>query len=236
MKIIWVGLEGSGKSLRMAQKVFDISERNAKWFLKTGVQRPIYINTPLDADFVKSCELKNVPIIYWENLSELVGLQGGDLFMDEIGTYFDARKYAELSLDVRRWFAQADKSGVDIYGTAQDFAQIDIAFRRLVNELYYVWKIIGTKRPHRTKPERNMPFLPKIWGIHLEVEMMVTPSETGEYKALWKWEYLYGWFTCKKKFCDIYNTGAFVKMSSGVPLQHSERECKECGFKKIFHS
>jgi len=236
MKKIFVGLEGSGKSLQMAKEVFEIANRNAKWYLKTNTPRPIWINTPLNPDFVQKCSEMNVPIVYWENLSELVGLNGVDLFIDEIGTYFDSRNYAELSLNVRRWFAQADKSDVDIYGTAQDYAQIDVAFRRLVNDVYHIKKFFGSHRPHATKPETNyFGLFPKIWGIHLEIACNINADEPSKLdKDIFS--YFFGWFVCHKKYCDLYNTGAFVKMSKGVPLQHSERSCPDCGFNKTFHT
>jgi len=137
MKIIYSGLESSGKSYKLAQIASEIAYRNHAWFLKTGVVRPIASNLQFSQKFTDFCvhEL-GIPILYWENLDDLIELTHVDIFVDEVGNYFDARLWADLSLDVRRWLTQGAKSGIELYGAAQDFAQVDKAFRRLVNHLF----------------------------------------------------------------------------------------------------
>jgi len=70
--------------------------------------------------------------------------------------------WTDLSLDVRRWLTQGSKMGIEFYGSAQDFAQVDKAFRRLCNHLYDIKKLLGSARPSATKPP-----VKKIWGICL---------------------------------------------------------------------
>lgn len=161
MKVIYSGLESSGKSLRLAQLTTDIAHRNGKWKKETNVARPIISNLLFSEDFKAYVENElGIPIIYWKNLTELIEYDNCDIIIDEVGTYFDSRMWSDLPLDVRRWLTQGAKRGVEIYGTAQDFAQVDLAFRRLVNHLYHITKLVGSRRPSPTKPPVKY-----IWGI-----------------------------------------------------------------------
>ena len=44
MKVIFSGLESSGKSLRLAMIAGWLVERNSKWYQLTGIKRPILSN------------------------------------------------------------------------------------------------------------------------------------------------------------------------------------------------
>jgi len=153
MKVIFSGLESSGKSLKLAMTAVGIAQKNAKWKEKSGIVRPIYSNLKFKDEFEKYVvEELGIPIIYWQNIDELVLIENADVFIDEVGNYFDARMWADLSQDARRWLTQGAKTGVHLYGSAQDFAQVDKAFRRLVNHLFHIRKIIGSRRPSPTMP------------------------------------------------------------------------------------
>jgi hypothetical protein len=175
MKIIYSGLESSGKSLRLAKVVADLVYRNNKWnekrqeeWLANGMPqgekpqpRPIVSNIRFKEAFEQFAMVEmGVPIIYWNNLDEIIKYDNADIIIDEVGTYFDSRLWADLSLDVRRWLTQGAKTGIEIYGSAQDFAQVDLAFRRLVNNLYHITKLLGSPRPSATRPP-----VKRIWGI-----------------------------------------------------------------------
>jgi len=241
MKKTWVGLEGSGKSLALAIEIETVLERNIKWYKHTGIPREIWSNMPFSADFLERASENNIPIVYWAHLDEIVKMSGGDLIMDEQGTYFDSRNYAELSLQVRRWFAQADKNGVDIYGTAQDWAQVDISYRRLVNQVMHCRKMAGSLRPHKTKPLPTIFGIPlqkylPVWGIVLVREISGAPDDTANFQfSNWFIFDLIDTIFIRKCYCDLYNTGATITQSRGVPLQHNERKCPECDFVRVFH-
>jgi len=236
MKKTWVGLEGSGKSLALAIEIEHVLERNIKWYKRTGNAREIWSNMPFSAEFLQRAEENNIPVRYWAHLDEIVKMTGGDLIMDEQGTYFDSRNYAELSLQVRRWFAQADKNGVDIYGTAQDWAQVDISYRRLVNQVMHCRKFAGSHRPHRTKPLPKLHKWLPVWGMVFVREIVGASDDTaGFVPANWFIFDLFDSIFIRKKYCDLYNTGATITQSRGVPLQHNERKCPECDYLKVFH-
>lgn len=228
-KVIFTGLEGSGKSLRMARYVYYALRRNNRFLKKTGIPRPIYSNMHFSDSFHTLADKYGIPIIYWKDIDELVGLSGCDVFIDEIGTYFDSRLWTELSLDVRRWIAQCDKNGVNIYGTAQDFAQVDKAFRRLVKQLYYVSKIAGSPRPHISYPPVRL-----AWGLFMLRSLDPRGYKEDEPK-LDKTGFP-SFFLLHKEDYSIYNTNQAIEKSAPAPLKHIERSCPDCGIKKVFHS
>lgn len=173
----------------------------------------------------------NVPIYYWSNLDELVVLNNADVIIDEVGTYFDARLWSDLSLDVRRWLTQGAKSGIEIYGTAQDFAQVDLAFRRLVNHLFHITKLIGSRRPSATTPP-----VTRIWGICSIREL--NPREYKEDKKSFDTTQLIpSFFFIERAHCELFDTTQKIARSKPTPYKHIERECElqECSFHKVAH-
>lgn len=233
-KIIYTGIESSGKSLRIAMEMVKIVERNAKWFKESGKKRPIYSNLKFSTEFENYIKEKNLEITYWKNLDDLIHVENADIIIDEIGNYFDSRNWSELSLDIRRWITQGAKVGNEIWGTAQDFAQIDLAFRRLVNELYEIVKIIGSPRPANTRPP-----VKKIWGICWIRSVQAKNYKEDEKKYL---DIIGSFFTIQKKYCNIFDTTQKIEKSAPTPLKHIERKCEHfndpnhiCKFCKTYH-
>jgi hypothetical protein len=228
-KIIFSGLEGSGKSLRLAYLARAVLKSNAYFLTKTNIARPIYTNIKFSDVFKELAKSKGIPIIEWSNLDELVGVSGCDIFIDEIGTYFDSRLWTELPLTVRRWIAQCDKNGVNIYGTAQDFAQVDKSFRRLVSKLYHIKKVMGSARPHVTYPTIRFP-----WGLFMTREL--DPRGYKEDDPKLDKAGFPSFFLLDKADYSIYSTSQSIEMSKALPLRHLVRACLVCGLEKVTHS
>lgn len=231
MKMIWSGLESSGKSLRLAQKIEYLIQRNAKWYTITGIPRPIRSNLRLAPEIEQWAHDLGVPVLYWKNLEELVYFYDCDVIIDEVGNYFDSRKWADLSLDVKKWLTQGAKSGIEIYGTAQDFAQVDKAFRRLTSHLYHVTKLFGSERPTPTKPP-----ITRIWGV-----CMLQTLDPRAYKEDAQKFDVHGFpsfFFIERKYCMMYDTRQSIEVSELPPFRHEVRKCEHdgCGFVKIIHN
>lgn len=230
-KVIWTGLEDSGKSLEVARMASHIMYRNAKWAKKSKELRPIVYNMPFSDKFLNECARLGVPTRKWKDLEELVHLKGCDLFVDEIGTYFDSRTFANLPLDIRLWLAQASKLGVDMFGAAQDFAQVDVSFRRLTTHLYLVTKLAGSMRPHPTRPP-----VKRIWGVYTVREMDPRTYDTGtnaeENAKGWPWpHFIY------KEHCELYDTTQRIEKSAPPPFKHVARHCEINGCNlKMYHT
>lgn len=230
MKVIFSGLESSGKSLLLARTVRELVYRNAKWLTITGVPRPIRSNIRFADHVVVQAKAMGIDILYWKDLDELLPYGEFDLIIDEVGTYFDSRKWADLSLDVRRWIAQGAKAGIEMYGTAQDFAQVDKSFRRLTTNLVHITKIMGSRRPSATTPP-----ISRIWGVCLKHEL--NPMAYKEDKNKFESAGLPSFFLIVKDDCVMYDTQQKIEETQLPPLKHRVRYCQKagCGHVKVEH-
>jgi len=234
-KVIFSGLEGDGKSLQLAKTVRTLVQRNAKWREESGVVRPIYSNMRFSETFSQWAESLGIPLRYWSNLDDLIKIEQADIIVDEVGNYFDSRLWADLTLDARRWLTQGSKMGIELYGSAQDFAQVDKAFRRLVNELIHISKIVGSPRPSATRPP-----VKRIWGVCSMTSLDPQQYDESEDKFAKFSIFTIRWFFIRRRDCEIFDTTQKIERSVPSPYRHIRRECELCGsgvctFSKIEH-
>jgi len=254
-KIIWSGLESSGKSLKMAMVVSDIAWRNKKWYeeqvkyleekgkeefiikykREKPVPRPIVSNMIFMKPFFEMVTLEyNIPIIYWEKIEDLIEYEQCDVIWDEVGNYLDATKWALLSSDVKKWLTQGAKVGIEIYGTSQDFEQVDKSFRRLTNHLFYITKIIGSPRPSNTRPP-----IKRIWGFCMMREMNPKTYKSNQELTQIKGDVMQipTFFMIQKKYCDIFDTTQKIKRENTVYMRHIKVYCSDphCTYHTIKH-
>jgi len=221
------GKPGAGKSLLLAKTLGLVLERNRNWAEATGVVRKVYSNLRLNDELSKKYEDF---ISYWENPEQLIEIRDADVFWDEIATHLDASQYKDLPLEIKRWLQQHRKFGIEIYGTTQDFAMIDIAMRRMTSDLRILVKIFGSRDKSNT-----MPPVKRIWGLTLVRDM-----DPATYKEDDKENKAYGlgflWIT--RKLTETFDTGQEITMGTYPPLHHIERSCIDphCPFKKVIHS
>jgi len=227
MIVVFTGLPGSGKSAKLARTAIDLLYRNKKWFEKTGVMRPLWTNLKLapevEAEFPGQ-------IKYWTDLRQLSPLRDVDVLIDEVATYFDARLWETLSLEMRRWLAQHRKFGIEIYCTSQDFAQVDKAFRRLTSNLLLLRKLVGTRDISPTRPA------PK-WVFVVSLVQELDPTTYDEQKSKFASDGFPSFMVITMDDVKIFDTRAEVALSNALPLKHINRVCElpNCGFHKIQH-
>jgi len=228
MIVIFTGLPGSGKSAKLSRTAIDIFYRNRAWYKKTGIKRLVYTNLK----FSKAVEKEfSEFIVYWTDLRQLTVLRDVDVLIDEVATYFDARLWETLSLEMRRWLQQHRKFGIEIYGTAQDFAQVDKAFRRLTSNLLYLRKLAGTRDISPTVPPPKYVF---VFSLVSELD----PTQYDEQKSKFVSVGLIPKImVITKSDVNIFDTRAEVHLSKALPLKHIPRVCEDptCSFKKIQH-
>jgi len=240
MKVIFSGLESSGKSLKLAIVTRGLVERNAKWQKITGIKRPIFSNMLFSERFSSFASELGVELHYWKNIEELIKIEEADIICDEVGNYFDSRGWENLSLDARKWLTQGAKTGVEFYGGAQDFSQVDIAFRRLVGQgcLKLIRKIAGSPRPAKTKPP-----VKRIWGICCMWDM--NPDGYDEKKKEFTGGFIpTSMWLIRKKHTEIFDTNQKIALSDYPPMKHQTRYCEKhekhggdgsCTYCKVTH-
>lgn len=224
MKEVYVGLESSGKSLLLAKKAKELVNRNEKWRKKYGYQRFIYSNLRFsDSFYNKYASL----IRYWTDMNEVVGKIGIDILWDEISTDFSALKREPLPKSVNRWLRQGAKQGVHIYATAQEFHDIHLDFRRRVYRAYHLTKLIGSRRGGNNLPPVNV-----IWGFCMAQELKIHPYNEIAPEYISPIPEL---FFISEELCSIFNTHQVIDDSRELPLEHHERVCPVCKFRRVTH-
>jgi hypothetical protein len=221
---IYTGKCGTGKTLKLADRMCGILARNARWNKKSGANRKIATNLRINPEFI--AHYKN-QIVYWSDPLELVKFRDVDIFWDEISTHLDATQWASLPLDVKRFLQQHRKKGVDIYGTTQTFATVDVSMRRLVDILWVCRKIIGSRNPSPTKPPVRA-----IWGLIWlsAIAPMTFEDEKPKHDG---WD----WLLINRDLCNVYDTTQEIEMGHYPPLKHIVRTCSDpnCDFQRVSH-
>jgi len=228
MILVISGLPGAGKSLKLARTVRNILERNRKWELRTGIKRLVYTNLKLAKSIM---DLYPGYIKEWVDTSELVNLRNVDVVWDEFATAMDATQWQNMSLELKRWLQQHRKFGIEIYGTAQDFAQTDKSFRRLVSDLVHITKLIGSRDKSATMPDPKW-----IWGIC--ICRTLDPQRYDEAKSKFENADLIPKFMLiTREDTEFYDTTAEVPLGKYPALRHIERTCENqyCDHIKVSH-
>lgn len=224
MKVIFVGKEGSGKTLLLGREADRIVKKNVKLYKKTGVMRPIITNIAHSDSFYEFARANGVPIKGWQHIADLEHMTECDLFIDEVAAYFDSRTFADLPLSTRLWLAQAQKLGVHIYGGAQDWAQIDVSFRRLVTYLYEVKKVMGSRRPSKSIPGGRFR-----WAVGLQWRLNpLADADLGNRSM----SLLPSLIVMTARDMNRFDTNARVLNSEPPPLRKIVRVCHEDGYKR----
>jgi len=224
---IITGLPGASKSYATAQKTLELVKRNMRWHKLTGKVRPVRSNLVLSDEFTAWANEHHPFLTYWEDPEELPGMNNCDVIWEEMGAHVDSRSWESLPLSLRRWLQQHRHRGVEIYGNCQDFADIDVAVRRLVGNLVYLTKIMGSRDPSATTPPPRW-----IWGVVAKVYL--DPRNYQEDKKLSSGVFA-GFIFINRAGVELYSMHNDIKPGKYPPLQHRERTCPTCHFKKVLH-
>lgn len=223
-----IGRPGQGKSIYMARKTLELIHRARSIKKKYGFVRKIYSNLRYSKEF----EDANADLlVYWTNPMELTVIKDCDIIWDEIAVELPADGWTNTHREIRRLLAQHRKRGIEIYANTQAYKGVDINFRRMVERLYTVRKLIGNRNPSAT-----LPPVRTIWGIILIREL--DPIETEEKLEMKPISIIPDFLWISKKLVSIYDTSQDIKKSDAPPFVHDERYCYNpgCRFKKVIHT
>lgn len=226
--ILYTGRPGSGKSAKLADTTLNLLLRNEKIFKKTGLRRLVCSNLKLTDKYTE--RFKDF-LFYWSDPSQLIKFKDCDVIWDEIATHLDSTNWKEVPLSLKRWLQQHRKLGVEIFGTTQDFAMVDISMRRMTSELKMLRKIIGSRDKSSTKPDVKY-----IWG--LVIVRNLNPEQYSEDKKL-NQAFGWGFMLITRELVEIFDTTQEIEQGIYPPLKHIERHCDHVGCKnpnKIIHA
>lgn len=219
------GSPGQGKSLYTARLARQILTRNKKWHLLGNPKRVVWSNlkfsTKIEQEF-------DGFLAYWCDTAELCKLRDVDVLWDEIATELDARNWAGLSSELKRFLSQYRKRGVDIYANTQDFSMIDARARLMITGVRSLTKILGSSDPSATKPK-----IKRIWGIIMVRDVDNFREINPEKK---QYGYIPSFFFIDRSLIEMYDTTQDIKAGILPPLLHEVRTCGICGLNKTTHS
>jgi len=227
MKIVFTGLESSGKSLKLSKVAEVIRKRNMRWFKVVGIKRTMAFNSPMSPEFIKLIEDSNINYFYFKNLDDILYLEECDIFIDELIKFFPASQ-SSLSMEQLHFITQGAKSGINIYASSQDFSQVHKQFRLLVNEVHVIKKIIGSRRPMKTAPPVDT-----IWGLCFMREVL--PSSFKGDSVTMETVGIPSLFFIQKEDTERFDTSYKVPLTT-LPIKKVRKQvevCDEDGFKRV---
>lgn len=228
-KVIYTGIESSGKSLLLSKQAEKVRKRNIRWYKVVGIKRTMAFNTPMSEEFKKSIIDNNINYLEFRNLDEILYLEECDIFIDELIKYFPASGSSSLSNEQLHFITQGAKSGIHLWGASQDFSQVHKQFRLLVNEVYLVKKIIGSERPMKTAPP-----VKSIWGI-CSMQKVAPRSFRGDSTSMDEIEGGFSLFFIRREDVKRFDT-SFKVPQTELPIKRIRKQvelCREDGFKRV---
>lgn len=255
---LWVGKPGNGKSYESARTTQRLLRRNIKWYKKARKRwlnkikytkgkwaethsepkrRLVWNNLKISDEWLNNkrhAEAKEFIRYYDDILDVALHAEHADVVIDEVGRYCDARDWSEVHPEVKAFFSEADKRGVDLYMNTQYPKSVDVLVRRSCEKMWLIRKLFGSKRPDETKPPVRF-----LWGLlwiseidpisfESEIEEMIFKPPSFWFFYIWNFRWINSYVT------DFYDTKWRIKHKF-APLEHQERTCPECGKLHIKH-
>ena len=227
MKIVYTGLESSGKSLKLSRVAEDVRLRNLRWYKKVKIRRTMAFNSPMSEEFKVQLERSNINYLEFKNLDDILYLEECDIFIDELIKFFPASQ-SSLSTEQLHFITQGAKSGINVYASSQDFSQVHKQFRLLTNRVFVISKVMGSRRPMKTSPPVRF-----IWGLCYLREVSPT-SFKGDSVTMES----HGWpsfFFIEKRDTQRFDTSFKIPLTT-LPIKKIRKQvevCDEDGFKRI---
>jgi len=227
-KVIYTGIESSGKSLLLSRQAEIVRKRNKQWYKITGIKRIMAFNSPMSSDFIFSIEKSGSTYLFFKNLDDIVYLEEADIFIDEVIKFFPAGQNS-LSNEQLHFITQGAKSGICLWGASQDFSQVHKQFRRLVNQVFYVKKIIGSRRPMKTAPPVHT-----VWGV-CTIAQVDPHSFRGDDASMIELKHSFHYFFITRRDISRFDTSYKIPMSD-LPVKRVRKQverCEEDGFERV---
>jgi len=231
---ILTGLGDNGKSLYMADTIYENLCLYKYWWENGITKIPRYIAlNPKTMKMAKHVEedfgiWPNGYIRYYNGLKELSELSQCDVVLDELSTNFNSRRWADMSQEIIDWFNTLGHNGIFIYGTAQNFLDVDITIRRKTQNVIALSKLCGSRRP-----APSMPPVKRIWGVIIKTDIHYTEIDKDETKRKLDKRSIRPFLITKFR-CGLYDTLQKIETAEFPPYHHVNRGCDDPEHKDVY--
>jgi len=139
MITIYTGKPGSGKSYNLTRLVKKYLEEGNDVFCNFKIDEKKLNLKPKKSIFGKA---KNLGVLYhWKRLEEFRKVSNAIIIMDEAQTYFNSRRWKNMTPEDEIKFQQHRKQGIDIIGAVQSLSRCDTVLRELAGYVFEMKKI-----------------------------------------------------------------------------------------------
>lgn len=225
IRFIVTGLGDNGKSLYLANTIVHNLEVYKQMWDKQKVKVPRHVAlNPKTMKLAPWLEEKygiwpNGYIEYYNGLHDLHKLEECDVVLDEMSTNFNARRWQDMPQNIIDWFNTLGHRGVFIYGTAQNFLDIDITIRRRTQKIIALTKLMGSPRPCK-----SLPPVKRVWGVILKRYISYQEIDKEESKRKLD-TFSFRPFFITKKRCSYYDTLQTIGKTDYPDYTCYERKC-----------
>jgi len=217
---LFVGSKGSGKSLLMAylgNELFKSYEKQVIRYPDLKI-RAIYSQSKFSQELENKYLGKH--LFYWEKPHELYTVKNADIFWDEIQDDLPTASWKDVHPDTKKIFSHLRKRGNRLFANAQNFEDIDISFKRQVDRVFAIYKLMGSK-----DISASLPAPRRIWGLIFITEYSPLEMRKEEPQRMTKRFGIRRLLRITKKRISFYDTNLEIVKNRGGEFEHREWFC-----------
>ena len=140
MITIYTGKPGSGKSYNLTRLVKQYLENGDDVFCNFKINET-KLNLKPKKSFLNKSNKELGTLYHWKRLEEFRKVSNAIIIMDEAQTYFNARRWKNMTAEDEIKFQQHRKQGIDIIGAVQNLNRCDTVLRELAGYVYEMKRI-----------------------------------------------------------------------------------------------
>lgn len=206
--VIFVGPQGSGKTINAVLYVEDLLEKYPKAIIKTNLKLKKY---PID----------NKRVFLFKNMDDFFDIKNGEygtiFLIDEIQLYFNSLQSKNLNMDVINFISQLRKQRVHIVGTSQVFGRMAKQLREQFSEVVVCKNYFGfmqiDKVVNRDSIEDNDNGTTLKGKVKKKIVWFHNPKYYDEYDTTYVIEQN-NWVAEEEKKLGIYDTELSVSLKN----------------------
>lgn len=228
---------GSGKSLVQARDVLLLLKRSRRIHKKYKIpNREVWCNFHMNqkiheqyADILKVWH-DPMEMIFTDYPYCKIIRRDFDCVWDEMAVELPADAWKDTHPEIRRFFSQHRKRGIQITGNTQDYMMLDINARRMTTSVFHTRKFWGSRDPSSTLPPVKF-----IWGFVFKwrIDKQAIRQDG---KALVYEDFLPELLWIGRKLVSAYDTREDINAVDIPDLRHIKKQCRVCGKIVIKHA
>lgn len=243
------GKKGAGKSLTQAVDSVGLLKEYAKTEKKyPQLKKRILFSSQKLSNEIEKKEL-HIHLYYWSSIDQLRycpridcwktkdqgkhPLHDADIMHDEISKDFPAGSWADTPKWVKQLFSHVRKRGLRYIANTQAVLDCDISFKRQLDFVYHIRRIIGSRDVTATLPDPEF-----IWGLIMkqeepvdivlhEADPIAAKTKIERFKEIYGGLFIPEFYLISRKNVGYYDTHEEIPAWKPDRLEHIELFCDD---------